>query len=112
MFWYKAVPVTPSDVVLLICSVVLLLVGCLEIVGLTALSYFARKLKATDDVWREIIRINAYNDELTAQVVKLRTSKAGRRSAEKKQEQQAQQQQEEDDPWLEGLSEDDKALFK
>lgn len=103
-----------SDVVLLVCSVVLLLVGCLEIVGLTALSYFARKLKATDDVWREIIRINAYNDELTAQVVKLRTQKAGRRSAQKKEEiaQQQEQQTEEDDPWLDGLSEEDKALFK
>lgn len=95
-----------TDTVLLIASVVLLLISGFQLLCLAALSYFARKMLATDDVWREMNRISATMEDLQGQVTKLRTSKAGRISREKA---AARQEVPEE---LEGLSEDDLALFR
>jgi len=55
----------------------------------------------------DILTLQGNVDALEAQVTKLRTRKAGERSAARK----AQNHQETEDPELEGLSEDERALF-
>lgn len=93
-----------GHVITLIASVCLLLVGALVVLASVALLYTFRNIRPVEILENDFSALHARVDGLESQIVKLRTQKAGRRSVENR-------QQPEVDPTLEGLNEDERALF-
>jgi outer membrane murein-binding lipoprotein Lpp len=73
-----------------------------------ALLWSVKQIQPIGQMRSKVAELSAMVDNLEAQVIQLRTKKANRRS----QESRAQKEEEaENDPYLAGLSEEDRALF-
>jgi hypothetical protein len=78
-----------------------------------AVLWSLRKLRPQQDLEVEVSGQRAMLQNLEAQIIHLRTKAAGRRSAERKQAAATPVAPDsEDDPLLEGLTDDDKMLFR
>ena len=99
--------VEASVVAVLICTVVLVAVATIELTAVAALLYAYRRFEPESKIAVNISVLTAMVENLEQQVRQLRTKKAGKASAEKK----ALQQEAIDDPELDGLNEEERALF-
>lgn len=100
---------TPESVLLLVSSVVLIGFAVLILATSAALYWSIRQFLPIHAFHARLSLIQAEQQSLSAQVTKLRTSKAGTRSSEKK-----KQAAEDDDenPLFDGLTQEDRALFQ
>lgn len=99
--------------------VVLLIVGVLDFVAcavitlaLGAIFWTIRTLEPRTQSDKRLGECELAIFALGNQVTRLRTSKAGKVSAAKKREQEAPPEEDEEDPFLEGLTDEERALFK
>lgn len=97
---------------MLIGSVVLVFATGITALGSLALLWSYSKLRPVETLEVTVSGLRAMVDNLEHQIIRLRTQKAGARSAAKKAQAAEEEQPEDDDPLLQGLSEEDKALFR
>lgn len=101
---------TPLAITVLVASVVLLLACALATAVGLALWWSAQRIRHTESLFAEMGALRAVVAGLESQVTRLRTQKAAKASPRTKPA--AEEPTEEVDPLLEGLSEEDRALFK
>lgn len=97
---------------MLIGSVVLVFATGITALGSLALLWSYSKLRPVETLEVTVSGLRAMVDNLESQIIRLRTQKAGTRSAQKKAEAAIQEPESDDDPLLAGLSDEDKALFR
>jgi outer membrane murein-binding lipoprotein Lpp len=100
--------VTPGTIVVLIASVTLLAAIAAASTLVVALLWSVKQIQPLGQMRSKVAELSAMVDNLEAQVIQLRTKKANRRSQESRAEKEAE---EPDDPYLAGLSPEDRALF-
>lgn len=98
---------TPGTIAVLIATVTLLAALAVASTLVIALLWSVKQIQPLGQMRSKVAELSAMVDNLEAQVIKLRTKKANRQS----QESRAEKEQEPDDPYLAGLSEEDRALF-
>lgn len=101
-------PVTPGAIAVLLAST--LIIAALAGVGVltSALLWSVKQIQPLGQMRSKVSELEAMVQNLEAQVIHLRTKKAGRISAARKAEREAEP---DDDPALEGLTPEEKALF-
>jgi len=95
-----------GTVVVLIATITLLFTSAIQIGASLLLLWSLKTLRPEQFLRADILTLQTTVDALEMQVTKLRTRKAGQRSAEKKQQAEEQERDE-----LDGLTEDERALF-
>lgn len=103
---------SPESIVLVFVGAIELAVSVLIVASGTVLWWSVRKLQPHAELRSAVFEHEAVLEALAKQVTKLRTSKAGAKSAAKRQQQEEPPEEEEEDPWLQGLTEEDKKLFQ
>lgn len=104
---------SPESIVLLCLGALELSFGVLVVAAATVLWWTVRKLQPHAELRAAVFEHETVLEALAKQVTKLRTSKAGAASSRKRaQVEEPPEQEEEEDPWLEGLTEEDKKLFR
>lgn len=101
---------SPGSIVVLVGSVTLVFGTAITVLCSLALLWAYSKLRPVETLQAEISGQRAMIETLEAQVIRLRTQKAGLRSAQKKAD-MAPPPEEEDDPLLAGLTPEEKAMF-
>lgn len=102
---------SPESIVLLCVGALELAVGILIVAAGTILWWTVRTLQPHAELRAHVFELETVLEALGKQVTKLRTSKAGAASARRRQVEEPPEEEEED-PWLEGLTEEDKKLFQ
>jgi hypothetical protein len=99
--------VEASVVAVLIVSTIVVVAIAASLIGTAALLYAYRRLEPQQLIAVRVATLGAMVENLEQQVRQLRTKKAGKASAEKK----GYQQEADGSPELDGLNEEERALF-
>lgn len=109
---YKGPVMTAGQVSMLLGFVALLAFACLETAFAGLLVWATRRLMPHETLEAKVEGLRAIVDGQQSQIITLRTKKANARSQEKQRQAQPPPEEQEDDPFLDGLTEEDRALFR
>lgn len=104
--------VSPGAIVVLVGTVALVFATGITAIAALALLWSYSKLRPVEELQATVSGHRAMIDTLEHQIIRLRTQKAGAKSALKKAQAAEPEPESEEDPLLAGLSDEDKALFR